>query len=370
MSHAKVTEELLSLAGSRDSEEFAAGSIPAVIARELLSPGELGVFLCNPLVRFPQVRVAMSGRAVAAGDYVTSRRIGTRSVEDGIDGLRVAEWLTKGATVTLDSLEYLSKPVARICESLSDALGLTATATAYVTPPGKRGLSPHTDEEDVFVLQTYGTKNWIVDSAQRQETATAAGFPFNDQMKQVAPVTLRPGDMFFMPAGTPHVAAAQADLSIHITISVERPRLKHLLEEAVATAVSVYPELNRLQRWSAAENPSATTLLELVARVSSTAVPARISIAPSALPFDSWDSLDSARLSVRLIAPMKVTQNLDSYTLAFPDFRITLNGATGRSLAGLSMLDWTLVEPGDGECREVLFQLIGRGVIEATGATA
>lgn len=193
MNPSQLSEKISSLAAARSAEQFSEGTIPATAANDLLSPSRLGSFLTHPLVRYPQVRVALAGKAVAQSEYVSRRRIGTRWVEDGIDAKKVARWLTHGATITLDSLEYLSAPVREICDGLSEFLGMPATATAYVTAPGQRGLSPHTDEEDVFVLQTFGTKSWIIDSEQRQEIPTASGFPFNDQnaARRTASLTAR-----------------------------------------------------------------------------------------------------------------------------------------------------------------------------------
>lgn len=366
MDHTWLAEQLLTLAKNRDAEQFAAGAVPAAMAQDLLSPGQLGALLRNPLLRYPQVRVAHSGRAVAVGEYVGPRRIGTRFVDDGIDAFRISQWLTRGATVTLDALEYLSAPVERICESLTQALGYPATATAYVTAPGRQGLSPHTDEEDVFVLQTYGTKQWSIDSGQRQDVATAMGFPMNDEMARVSPRLLRAGCMFYMPAGTPHVASAQNDLSIHITFSVERPRMKHLLTRAVEAAASSIPELNRLRGWDATDAPNVHELLRLVGSAHTDASTAGTAATSHASPFDSWDSLHADRLSLALTAPMTVEETADGYSLGFSEFRMKVSRSAGKTLAALEHFDAATVDSADAELREILFQLIGRGVIQAS----
>ena len=38
----------------------------------------------------------------------------------------------------------------------------TFTVNAYITPRGAQGFFPHTDYQDVFVLQLDGTKEWTV----------------------------------------------------------------------------------------------------------------------------------------------------------------------------------------------------------------
>jgi hypothetical protein len=365
MNPSQLAEEMLSLSGKRATEEFSAGSVRPASAGDLLSPRQLGIFLDSPLVRYPQVRVAVAGKAIARSEYVTSRRIGTQWVDDGIDARLVARWLTRGATITLDSLEYLSEPVKTICARLAQALGLPATATAYVTPPGRQGLSPHTDEEDVFVLQTFGTKSWVIDSAQRQAVATASGFPFNEGMQLVTPRVLGMGDMFFMPAGTPHVASAQKDLSIHITFSVERPRIRNLIDQAIESVVSEVPALQRLQSWDRSIMPDVVEILRAFESEWSK-LPHQQLAGRDDLPFESWDCLFGEAVSLRLKTDMVVTKTTEGHSLAFPTFTMKVGHAPGAFLERLTFNDWMVAQPLDDELKEILFHLVGRNVVEAS----
>lgn len=33
---------------------------------------------------------------------------------------------------------------------------------AYLTPPGRQGFAPHSDDIDAFILQLEGTKRWVL----------------------------------------------------------------------------------------------------------------------------------------------------------------------------------------------------------------
>lgn len=365
-----LSAQIVALAAGRGAERFTAGSVPPETASSLLAPERLGDLLAHPLVRYPQVRVASSGKPVPSSEYVESRRIGTQWVQDGIDARRVARWLTCGATITLDSLEYLSDPVREICGHLSNELGMQTTATAYVTPPGRQGLSPHTDEEDVFVLQTFGTKRWTVDNDQRQEIATASGFPFNEQMKQVRPRVLSAGNMFFMPAGTPHVATTQENLSIHITFSVERPRVRHILDDAVNRIVSDLPELRKLQSWIT-EQPDVSALLGALELELTKPQPYKVSHVLHHLPFTSWANLYNERNRIRLKEDATVTKTEDGFSFSFEEFAVKVNSAVGTQLERLELERWVTFSSGiDSELKEVLFHLAGRNVVEVGALTS
>ncbi|NEN04586.1 hypothetical protein G3T36_01745 [Diaminobutyricibacter tongyongensis] len=369
MNPSQIAEKIVSLAAERASEQFTEGSIPATAAHGLISPARLGSFLSNPLVvRHPQVRVALGGKAVPEREFTTPRRVGTQNVQDGIDAEQVAKWLTRGATITVDSLEYLSTPVREICDTLTDSLRLPATATAYVTGPGRQGLSPHTDEEDVFVVQTSGTKSWIIDLAQRQEVATASGFPFNDQMQQIAPRLLQPGDMFYMPAGTPRVATAQHNLSTHITFSVERPRVRDILNQSLIALAASSPSLNRLQPWNADGELSAADILRTFESSPIDRLRSAHDDITCELPFGSWDSLAARSLNVSLRTELKVSRIEDGYVLEFPDFTMKVGPATGYLSERLAVYNSVLIDSADDELREILFHLIGRGAVRVSAA--
>ncbi|GAA4143596.1 JmjC domain-containing protein [Leifsonia shinshuensis] len=358
----EIGAALAALASGRVSEQFATGSVPAHDANDLLNPAALGRMLSNPLVRHPQVRVALSGKAVQPAFFIEDRRIGTQTVQDGIDAHSIAQWLTRGATITVDSVEYLSTAVLAICERLTEELGLTASATACVTPPARQGLSPHTDEEDVFVLQTFGSKRWLIDPAQRQDIATAAGFAMNDGLERVTPRVLRPGDMFFMPAGTPHVATATGGLSIHLTFSVERARLHTALHAAVDRLASETPDLRMLQSWDFSPQGLVRYVEPLKTAVTRESRSEQADDRPS--PFDDWDGLFHGAGSVRLVSGVEITEAGDGGSFDFGEFSIKASGETAAILRTLrDGRAFPLAKETAAEVTELLFQLIGRRVV-------
>src|SRR5439155_4556745 len=73
------------------------------------------------------------------------------------------------------------------------------------------GLAVHTDDHDVFVLQSFGLKHWEI-------------WPPGSGRRPPGPPmitrTLEPGDCLYMPRGTPHAARAQEGASGHLTVGI------------------------------------------------------------------------------------------------------------------------------------------------------
>jgi hypothetical protein len=140
------------------------------------------------------------------------------------DPVRVAALFGDGATIVLQGLHRWSEPVARFCRDLELDLGHPCQVNAYVTPPGAQGLDLHEDAHDVFVLQAFGRKRW--------ELLAAPGEPPRDPLD----VEVTPGDTIYLPAGTPHAARAQDELSGHLTVGVHVTSWRDVLTGVIGRA--------------------------------------------------------------------------------------------------------------------------------------
>jgi mannose-6-phosphate isomerase-like protein (cupin superfamily) len=115
-----------------------------------------------------------------------------------------------------------SEPVTRFTRDLELELSHPCQVNAYVTPPGAQGLDLHEDAHDVFVVQAFGSKRWQVHAAPGEETRE----PFEAEINA--------GDTMYMPAGTPHAAAAQHVVSGHLTVGVHVTPWREVLQGIVS----------------------------------------------------------------------------------------------------------------------------------------
>ncbi|UDY37598.1 cupin domain-containing protein [Dermatobacter hominis] len=186
----------------------------AVRFRELLDVDDVDRIIASG-ARAPTFRLVRDGSTLPPTAGTRRSRLGGKDVDDVADPDRVADEFARGATVVLQSLQRTWRPVDLFCRRLERALGHAVQANAYLTPPGSTGLAAHADEHDVIVLHVHGSKTWEIDD--------------------VGPLTLRPGDVLYLPAGVRHAATAQVVTSLHLTIGILRTTLGDVLRRVLSS---------------------------------------------------------------------------------------------------------------------------------------
>lgn len=205
---------------------------------DVLTAAAAGDVLASRALRLPFVRLVLGGESVPESAYTTVRRFGHGTVTDAVDPDRLLTYLRAGATVVLDAVELFAPGVARLCADAAAALGCPVDSVAFLTPPGRKGLAPHIDDEDVFVLQLSGTKRWKVYPQLRPVPLRPAVLAGRDLGEPLLDVVLEPGDALYVPRGTPHEAASVGAHSLHVSLAARRPALDALVTAAVAEALA------------------------------------------------------------------------------------------------------------------------------------
>jgi len=69
------------------------------------------------------------------------------------------------------------------------------------------------------VIQLEGTKHWQVwATPESRRLGVDRDYTLAELGKPLLDVSLRPGDVLYVPYGTPHVAAAEEQVSLHVTV--------------------------------------------------------------------------------------------------------------------------------------------------------
>lgn len=164
----------------------------------------------------------------------------------------------RGLTVRVNRVHRYWKPIRELCRTLEHSLQFPVRANLYCTPAGARTSPRHYDTHDVLVLQISGRKNWrIFKPVVELPLETVPPLPFEERTPMlkyarggprkaranIAPdecgdpikeMTLRAGDLLYLPRGFLHEAWTSDEPSTHVTIGVHVVRWLDLLAVALA----------------------------------------------------------------------------------------------------------------------------------------
>ena len=162
----------------------------------------------------------------------------------------VCDALEKGTVIFNAAGAHIPK-LAGICLAACDATSLPCALNMYITASGKRtSAPPHTDKQDVCVIQTQGCKAWkvfaIPDPSIKPNSDIFARGKGEDNLplhslKETSEIlletTIYPGDILFIPAGFPHTTSTIAEAangeddvahsgqhdetSVHLTLGID-----------------------------------------------------------------------------------------------------------------------------------------------------
>jgi hypothetical protein len=149
---------------------------------------------------------------------------------------QVQQAFTRGKTVILKAMQHRWPPVAALCRNLEAFFNCPVHTNLYLTPRGAQGFAAHYDTHEVFVLQIEGSKHWRFYGSARElpledEKAVLSREELPEPTQEV---TVRPGDLLYMPRGHVHEAFTSDCLSLHLTVGVRVFRWADVLAQALA----------------------------------------------------------------------------------------------------------------------------------------
>lgn len=186
----------------------------------------------------------------AAGERETLA-VDEATAETPVKRKRMLHLLRKdGATLQVHQPQRFVDSLWALAAGMEAELGSLCGANAYLTPAGSQGLAPHYDDVEVFVLHAHGRKRWRVYAPLAAEgrelpRECSGDLPREVLGKHELDVTLEPGDMLYLPRGTPHEAMAQGEgdetTSVHVTLSAYQKWTVGDLCTAVCSAAGEQP---------------------------------------------------------------------------------------------------------------------------------
>nr|WP_294924937.1 cupin domain-containing protein [uncultured Flavobacterium sp.] len=128
-----------------------------------------------------------------------------------------------GYTIVVNEIQRFWDPIKSFVQNMRLQMDHNVVANLYLTPENEKALSPHYDSHDVFALQISGEKHWIVYDDTNFKTPLLNSFQpvfQREHLSGAREITMKAGDIMYIPRGVPHEAYTTDDSSMHITIGV------------------------------------------------------------------------------------------------------------------------------------------------------
>lgn len=176
------------------------------------------------------LKLVMDGTMVPAAQYCA--RATTREGAPGQqpDAARVQEWIKRGASVVMNDVDSLTPGLAAVSEAIENVGLGKAQANVYISWQSHKAFAAHFDTHDVWAVQVEGEKSWNIwegraDYPIGHPVFRTQGQEHHDRAKGKlrAKITLKTGDLLYLPRGWYHDALAEAPASVHIAYGVHAP---------------------------------------------------------------------------------------------------------------------------------------------------
>lgn len=139
------------------------------------------------------------------------------------DAARLSQAYRDGYSISLHNIHGVNPAFNELQRSLEATFRAGVEPNLYLTPPGAQGFRTHHDNQDVLVMQAFGSKQWTVFAAEHQLPSRALVYEQNPPTALIE-TTLRPGDVLYIPRGCAHFAATSGEASCHITFTLGTKR--------------------------------------------------------------------------------------------------------------------------------------------------
>jgi hypothetical protein len=207
----------------------------------ILSIADLDTLLHLEAIRPPYLRVMRDGTMVPHLTFTQTRRVQGADVTDVVIPELVYDLLRGGATVTWPAVNQVRPDIRELTQAVSAVFAAETSATAFLAPADSRGLYPQHTYFDMFVLQLEGLADWTVWPRKSPCRGDARHYREGELGAPDMTVRLHPGDVLYLPWGTPHVTVPAAQLSLHLSVLVRVRLWEDLLRLTVRRLLAGEP---------------------------------------------------------------------------------------------------------------------------------
>ena len=135
---------------------------------------------------------------------------------------KVMDFLRKGASLVANDIDALTAGASGIAKGLEEGLNVKAQGNLYYSWKQRQAFASHYDTHDVFAVHLVGEKNWRIYQNRVPSPIRHDAFFVSEEFQDknrgpvVAEITMKPGDVLYLPRGQYHDALASSEGTIHI----------------------------------------------------------------------------------------------------------------------------------------------------------
>ena len=138
----------------------------------------------------------------------------------------VQDWLSRGASIILNEIDKTSHELINLANQLQNFTQGRCQGNLYFSMDSRKAFGPHCDEHDVFAIHFEGEKIWNIYENIEKNPINHPVFKFDSEErikragKLIDQVTLKPGDLLYLPRGQYHDALASKNGAMHIAFGL------------------------------------------------------------------------------------------------------------------------------------------------------
>jgi ribosomal protein L16 Arg81 hydroxylase len=143
------------------------------------------------------------------------------------DAEKVKSWLRRGASIVANDIDTMTPGLIATANALEARLGAKVQSNLYCSWETHQAFPTHFDTHEVFALHVAGEKVWRIFEGRLDNPIANDAFKNVDEGFNAAhrgelleEVTLRPGDVLYIPRGQYHDALASSEGCIHLSFGV------------------------------------------------------------------------------------------------------------------------------------------------------
>jgi bifunctional lysine-specific demethylase and histidyl-hydroxylase MINA len=143
------------------------------------------------------------------------------------DAEKVKSWLQRGASLVANDIDTLTPGLITAANALERRLGAKVQSNLYCSWQTHQAFPTHFDTHEVFALHVAGEKVWNIYEGRLENPIANDAYKnvddaFNEKHRGglLEEVTLRPGDVLYIPRGQYHDALASSEGCIHLSFGV------------------------------------------------------------------------------------------------------------------------------------------------------